>query len=435
MSTHGKTSFLRLIVALACAGILTSQALAQTTPAATAPQPNQPAPRPPAVLVAHWRIIGIDAHVSVNARTGMAAAHTALANAAGAPQMLTAEANARGLNPTRNMRRITDKVRAGTVSPLPVPVVIEPSWCSVGDQYVIFVSVARSDNNELLGSAHVAMPRASTDARLSQGQNPFSEDIPNLFTRALTLARTRAAVTKTDALHVGLSPVIHERRHDSGASLCLNMLVEEQLAATFTIARSTGADLLGSIRTLYNQEARMRRPTRIFTMQWENSTKGRSTALPLALQLRVRIAEAVFGHSTPRGFTENVSVTAGNRQLNLELPPQLTAELEAERASLKLAEWPQVTKIYGAWVYLDRGRAWGLKMNDRMIANVNGEIIKGHVVRFYGPEQKLTSPRGFPVEEGAILYIRKGQKLPRTGVEFRFDTRQFPTTYPIPPGN
>jgi hypothetical protein len=60
--------------------------------------------------------------------------------------------------------------------------------------------------------------------------------------------------------------------------------------------------------------------------------------------------------------------------------------------------------------------------------------VKGHVVRFFGPEQKLTSPRGFPIEEGAILYIRKGQKLPMTGLEFKFDPREFPTEYPIPPG-
>ncbi|MEN9834775.1 MAG: hypothetical protein RL011_968, partial [Pseudomonadota bacterium] len=104
--------------------------------------------------------------------------------------------------------------------------------------------------------------------------------------------------------------------------------------------------------------------------------------------------------------------------------------LKAEEKTLQLSDWPQVVKRDRAWVYLDRGRAWGLKMNDRLLAEVDGETVKGHVVHFFGPEAKLKSPRGFPVEEGAVLYIRLHQKLPRVGTTFKFDPRTFPTKYP-----
>jgi hypothetical protein len=71
-------------------------------------------------------------------------------------------------------------------------------------------------------------------------------------------------------------------------------------------------------------------------------------------------------------------------------------------------------------------------MNDRLVAGSGADEIKGHVVRFFGPEENLKSPRGFPIHEGAILYIRKNQKAPKIGTEFRMDPRTFPTPWPPP---
>ena len=44
-----------------------------------------------------------------------------------------------------------------------------------------------------------------------------------------------------------------------------------------------------------------------------------------------------------------------------------------------------VIKVYGAWAYLDKGRAWGLEMNDRLWFEKDGRMVKGHVVAYFGP--------------------------------------------------
>jgi hypothetical protein len=69
-------------------------------------------------------------------------------------------------------------------------------------------------------------------------------------------------------------------------------------------------------------------------------------------------------------------------------------------------------------------------MNDRLYLDDGQRLIKGHVVGFYGSGLGLTSPRGFPIHEGAILFIRTGQKKVKLGDGFRFDPTQYPTPWP-----
>ena len=89
---------------------------------------------------------------------------------------------------------------------------------------------------------------------------------------------------------------------------------------------------------------------------------------------------------------------------------------------------PQISKVFKAWVYLDKGRAWGLKIGDRLAAKApTGETIKGHIVGFFGPNQNILSPRGFNVPEGAIMYVRKGQLHVDIGQTLEWDKRSFPT--------
>jgi hypothetical protein len=49
-------------------------------------------------------------------------------------------------------------------------------------------------------------------------------------------------------------------------------------------------------------------------------------------------------------------------------------------------------------------------------------------VQYFGPELKLTSARGFPIQEGAVVYVRKNRSKARSGMVFQFD----PATYPSP---
>jgi hypothetical protein len=240
--------------------------------------------------------------------------------------------------------------------------------------------------------------------------------------------------TATDAMHLGLSLGKEVTRVDEGSSWCLNQLLEEQLAPDHTVVRSLGHDHLGLLRDLLGQPAALKRPTRILVLNWTHDGAAEfKPVVPVKFSLTAALLESVYGkhvHDDYQGEWLGRDGVAGTVELAGPGYDSLISLLKAEEKTLQLSDWPQVVKRDRAWVYLDRGRAWGLKMNDRLLAEVDGETVKGHVVHFFGPEAKLKSPRGFPVEEGAVLYIRLHQKLPRVGTTFKFDPRTFPTKYP-----
>lgn len=78
-----------------------------------------------------------------------------------------------------------------------------------------------------------------------------------------------------------------------------------------------------------------------------------------------------------------------------------------ESKQLMLSENPRSLRQNGAWFYLDKGRAWGLRLNDRLTSVENPEI-KGHIVRFYGPESGIKNTQEETIGEGAIIFIREG---------------------------
>ncbi len=382
------------------------------------------------------RIVGIDDTDKMPARTAIPTAERALAAAwLAAPQPFTRFVF--GRRPiTLNRARLTDRVLTGkptTVLPAP-SVVVEPTWCSLMDRHLLFVTVADAAKNELLGSAHVSIPRAQWKP------DQLATRLPALARQALARAASRGATPKADALHVGLDLGRNLTRMDEGSSACVGLLLEEKLGETYTVARLLGTDILATTRDVLEQPATLRRPTRRVVMRWTNPPESKpNRKLPVTMEMVATFVDSVGGRSIPLGTaaqkyeqkTQWTLTPAADGTIQFSVPAELTAFLEGEKKALALADGPQVAKVRGAWVYVDRGRAWGLKMGDRLVSGAEGgATVKGHVVRYFGAEEKLRSPRGFPINEGAILYVRKGQKLTSVGQEFRFDPRTFPTPWP-----
>ena len=70
-------------------------------------------------------------------------------------------------------------------------------------------------------------------------------------------------------------------------------------------------------------------------------------------------------------------------------------------------------------------------MNDRLVVADDSQVVKGHIVGYYGPELSLKSPKGWPISEGAIMYVRKGQRESKLGQEFKYDKMTVPTPWPL----
>ena len=399
-----------------------------------------------------WRTPGIDLAERGKVREALDTAFKALAAAwlktpKPLPEIIS---DARPM--TLSTRREGKKILAGDLtSPIgDTPLALEPTWCRIFDREVLLITITNTKTNELLAAAHTTVAKSNWNTqRDAEGLGTLlSTQMPALAREAMGSAQKKLSQSpRTDALHVGLSLEHHVTRVDEGSSHCLSALLEERLVRTandsnsergFTIARALGLDQLALVRNMLGQDPpTLTRPTRVLVLGWQR-TRGQAQnkkIFPLSLELTSRPLESVFAHSIPAGRSKDtvtVSIDRNNR-VAIDGITKLSNFLTSERNSLLLADAPQVARINRAWVYLDRGRAWGLKMNDRLVAGSGADEIKGHVVRFFGPEENLKSPRGFPIHEGAILYIRKNQKAPKVGTEFRMDPKVFPTPWP-PPG-
>jgi hypothetical protein len=84
----------------------------------------------------------------------------------------------------------------------------------------------------------------------------------------------------------------------------------------------------------------------------------------------------------------------------------------------------RVVKKWGAWVYLNKGRSYGLNIRDRLVL---GDDIGLHVVSHYSSAEQIMD-QDHLIHDGAIAYVRKGQDKIKLGDVVLFD----PTTYPTP---
>ncbi len=373
-----------------------------------------------------WQLIGLDAEFTLRHREQLQKLHRALQEAwIQNAQPLDQMAQKANVSLSLNEQRLARRIMSGASrSRLAEPHHLQPVICPIGESLLFAIELLSTDKARLLAAQPILVPRAPWEQWKQKGPAPLMPD-PS-WQEAIQNLLQDAAVPRTSArdnpfkLRLGLLRGSHDGR--KGSHLCLNMLTAHALAPTFTVLPLVGELESFHLRRVWNIQDTMLRATRELVIDWGMEPKGP------AFQAEARWSEAVLGSSiNPK---VRVRTTIDISQEKLQLPNELIQLLQNEAASVKGDDWPQVAKIYGAWAYLDRGRAWGLEMNDRLYLDDGQRLIKGHVVGFYGSGLGLKSPRGFPIHEGAILFIRTGQKKVQLGDSFRFDPTRFPTPWP-----
>ena len=430
------------------------------------------APAWPQALSLPWNIVGIDPARTAPVRAALRISERALAAAClDAAQTLSEFATTISPLPL-NARRLADQIRIGqpkTAGGL-VALAIEPLWTSLHDHDLFAVTVADAARNVLLGAAHTTI--AKTQWPNERPEEFLTEQLTNLANRALAQAAAHPLANPdampADALHLSLGLGRESQRQDLGDDHSLNLLLEEALAPRYTVVRSLGGEALAAVRQILKLPSTLRRPTRALVARWSHlpevvpvaigkpapaKSPGRPAetaygqkisrpdrqraGFPAQLQLKASFAETVHGeHLADRHQSSWEFTRSGDGRISFTIPPELEALLERERKSLLAKDLPLAIKIDRAWVYVDRGRAWGLKIGDRLIARVGPEpddLIKGHIVQYFGPELKLSSPRGFPIQEGAVIFIRTNQAKARPGIVFEYDPKTYPSPWPPRP--
>lgn len=306
------------------------------------------------------------------------------------------------------------------------PVLIQPYICRLQNDLIVASIIRRAESWRIEAMGHDLLP-------IEKNKKLDIQKLSKSFKRSFEQAKANIAPLELNHnLKVQLTPNKDSQYRLNSKARCLTyLLTEKTLRQNIPVTSNIGYDHYSIL-----QHAKIfslkppTKPTRQLLLDW--ITPHQDTKDANSYQLEIWKSESIFGQHIPDKISFNLPVTREQSSYSLEVPPELLAFLSSEQNALAFEEKPKVSKIYRAWAYLDKGRAWGLKIGDRLqTVDEGGQSIKGHVVGFFGPNQKITSPRGYAVAEGAIVYIRKGQSNSKIGQEFTWDERSYPTPWPI----
>ncbi len=136
--------------------------------------------------------------------------------------------------------------------------------------------------------------------------------------------------------------------------------------------------------------------------------------------------EAIFGGFIQKTETKlSLSVeTDGSFRLNQDEKDPLALRLKAEADLLNPNHLPEILKVEQAWVYLDKGRAYGLEIGDRLLIREGTEPITGHVVGFYRSKGDIVSKLSLPIAEERLSILERDKTAQRSDKDLNL-TRPF----------
>lgn len=309
---------------------------------------------------------------------------------------------------------------------------MQPILCQLSAHYL--VSVVQSDRlgERLMNSGHHLIEEKQWQRALTE------EKIEQLLIKSLELAWQRSqqntASQKDDStMRIGLGLGLQQNAQEQVPGYCLNLIVAEALLSKgYQLPSFIGLEQLAMINRAIPMPRRQSRASRYMALTWtDKKTQSKEGLFPLVADLRYSLAESVFANRIARSSKHRwVFNKSAQGVITPVFDQALLDALAQEQAALQRDKLPKISYINKAWVYLDKGRAWGLKMNDRLRGSDSDNEVFGHVVGFYGPEMKIKSPLGYPVSEGAIVFVRKGQKNVKIGQSFNYDLQTYPTPWP-----
>lgn len=377
------------------------------------------------VALLPWQLIAWDSEFSVRHRESLASLHSSLARAwIEAPQRLDLWLGSRPQSINQKSRSQTISIGASR-SKLGFDAYLVPVLCPLGEQLVAGLQLVDMKSQLVLAGSQRLMPREPWEKQ----NGPMPEGLERAFISMLQdieVAAIRRHESQTmDAFKLSLRLLRGSEGPRLGAMNCQNLLLTNALVDQYRVLASLGSLEAAHLREQLHIAIDPQRSTRVLALDWGMEKGG-----PEIWKFEARWSEGVLGGTIDESIKGEVKL---RRQPDgFELPSSLAELFRQEREQLKLGDLPRIARIYKAWVYLDRGRAYGLDMNDRLYLRDGDRLVKGHVVGFFGPKAGVVSPRGFPVHEGAIVYIRKGQRQVKLGDTLNFDPSTYPAPFPAP---
>ena len=380
----------------------------------------------PDTIIMPWHTLNMDTDVVHSSRSALTSSLKKLANTViPTNQSLYALAPENPDKPI--MKPMLTPMLAGTRGD--IPIVIQPVWTTLQGYQLFMLVVADSNDNTILVQTHYILPGPTW--RDAQRRHTSDKLITDIVTNMWSELATKKFARHPPDLAIGLNSAVVSNRSNEIERNAANLLLAETLPSTYTVVNPFTFEQLLAVHRVWQKGNLFRKPNRQVITEWLADSNVYKKNLPTSMHLHISVTDGVFAQALPDRWDESVIFSlAGGNKVGMKISPRLVDVLKVENTALQRSENPSIAKIYGAWAYLDKGRAWGLQMNDRLVLSIDQQKIKGHIVGYFGPELKLKSPRGWPINEGAIMYVRKGQSAVQLGQEFAYDTMQVPTPWP-----
>ena len=289
----------------------------------------------------------------------------------------------------------------------PIDTYIQPLSCKVTKTKYIFATVFADINSQRIKHINVNL----LDLRRADRANQAKEISANL--------KNKVSDSPNSKVKLSLSLKRGSQYNAEGSYNCLNILAAKGLIKKYHTKNPVGHFNYKFLSNFLKFSQANIRSNRNLSIEWNVEDTKYENKISLS---ETTLASPVINPTLAKGNLKD--------ELSIKIPAKIENRLAIMEQVLSEEEPPMVIKVYGAWAYLDKGRAWGLEMNDRLWFEKDGRMVKGHVVAYFGPGLRLTSPRGRKVTEGAIVFIRTGQHSVHIGDTFEFDPTVFPTPWP-----
>ncbi|MBP9707499.1 MAG: hypothetical protein KBD78_07610 [Oligoflexales bacterium] len=304
--------------------------------------------------------------------------------------------------------------------------IIEPVLCQSGQKYLLYLLTQDSKSGENSGIDHSSMTFA--ELRSNRTSAKYVEQISSALnsTYRNILAANLQQGNSNSQLKLALN--LKRETQDNpigGASYCYNLLLAQLLQGKFRLSGLVDAQASSLISDFYPELFKLSRPNRLLNIVWyfyrDQNDKNKKL-----LSYKIDVSEAVFGKSLGRTFSQSDAFKLDEtHRFDLALFQPMIDFLKSESDQLIVSQNPRALQQNGAWFYLDKGRAWGLRINDRLTSIENPEV-KGHIVSFFGPESGIRNAREEMIAEGAIVFIREGLEKAQIGMQYAFDRSSYP---------
>lgn len=382
----------------------------------------------PNLILFPWQTPSIDADLLRQTKTARAET-LAIIKRILAPNAVSLESIAPKKPKMETARYMLKDVLADANSTLSSPLAVLPLWARLHDHDLFALVIVDSKQNTLKSMIHRILPRERWEE--SVRNKNFNAYFEPGFTEISTSLNLANLISPSEDASLGIRDQTASPRTNEIDRMVLTLILGNSLLPDFTVINPVASELMTTIHRFYGLQGSMRKANRELMTRFIYDKVPVKIKLPQKLTLTIGATDGVFGQTLSWSWSEPFTIgVKPDNTLDITISDRLKTELASEKSSLRRDELPQIAKIKGAWAYVDKGRAWGLKMNDRLVGSEQPNAFKGHVVAYFGPELKLKSPRGWPINEGAIIFIRKGQKNLKIGQAFTYDGMRVPTSWP-----